>query len=138
MWRGVEGAAIVRQEVFLEFLRSCTGLRRLACVVGSMPWGADDEVAMREGGVGAGYLGAVRDVVDGVVWDKEGVLRDEFERLRAEVGAKEAGRVLRERVGTEYEDRAEKVFGLRKVVNVEGRVAEIRLPCLMPEFLTKV
>ena len=139
-WRE-EGARMerVRREV-VRWLCGATGVRQLTVVVGECRLSLRDGCHLEDvESVGVRFLYAVRDAVDaGVGGVQEGsVTKEGFLGLCGEVGKVQAVRVLREEVRGEHERREERVFRLRKVVSLEGRVEKLELPVRMPGCLRK-
>jgi hypothetical protein len=121
----------------LEWLKHATSLKRLDFIIGRFLFGVQDGNHLEPASSpGVEFLYALRDTVDKEDYGEgERGLEERFGRLCEDLGVEQAVRNLRERLIKEDEMREEKVFRLQKVVSLEGKVEELKMPCRKPGFL---
>ncbi|KAH6629873.1 hypothetical protein C7974DRAFT_454945 [Boeremia exigua] len=137
-WRLGTAEVEVEKSVFLDYLELATGLKKLEMVVGQWPLSVQNRAQLCDAGsVGAGFLYAVRDLVDREVGGEE-LERVTMERLLAlckNFSAPRAVQDLKAALNEEYEQREVKVFRLYKVTSLEGGIERVELPMRMPGCL---
>lgn len=139
-WRSASEEISVEKVTLLDHLELATSLRFLQLIVGDFPLTFEDELQLENASsVGAKFLYAIRSIVDHERAEvgEERVMRERFLALCDQIGALQAVRSLKEKLKTEHEERADKVFRLGKVVSLEGNIESVMLPLRMPEDLRK-
>lgn len=130
----------VEKKALLDILGLATGLKTLTFIVGEHPLDVDDKVNIEDSrSVGAQFLYAVRDVVDGEICEvqKERAIKYRYVTLCDQMGAEEARRSFKKKLGEEHEQREDKVFRLCKMTGPWGVFEKLELPLRLPEYLRK-